>query len=97
MISIDLDDLEEFGDGPAPLAYLALAILCTTLGVTVETLENDLYSESLVFHHLPSDMTLAVIDNIDGLSATVLLTVMRRIGNQLAGEPNVEFDDDWDD
>jgi hypothetical protein len=98
MISIDLDELDEVGLGPAPLAYLSLAILCASLGVTIESVEDDLYSESLVFHHLPTDNTLAVISNIDGLSATILLTVVRRVGNQLAGEPNADFDDeDLDD
>ena len=94
MISVDLDDLGEVGGGPAPLAYLSLAILCASLGIAIESVENDLYSESLVFHHLPTDQTLAVVDNIDGLSATILLTVVRRVGNQLAGNPNIDFDDE---
>lgn len=94
MISIDLDDIEDVGMGPAPLAYLALAVLCASLGIAIETVEDDLYSESLVLHHLPTDTTLAVVSNIDGLSGTLLLTIIRRIGNDLSGEPNEDFDDD---
>lgn len=96
MIQVDVTDLD-IGDGPAPLAYLCLAVLCASLGIGVEVVEDGLYSESLVFHHLPTDTTLAVISEIDGLSGALLLTVMRQIGDQLSGEDDDEDedDDDW--
>lgn len=96
MIQVDINDLD-IGEGPAPLAYLCMAVLCASLGVAVEVVEEGLYSESLVFHHFPTDTTLAVISDIDGLSGALLLTVMRQIGEQLSGESedDDEDDDDW--
>lgn len=95
MINVDVTDLA-IGEGPAPLAYLCLAILCATLGVAIETVDEDLYSETLIFHHLLSDTTLAVISDIDGMTASLLLAVVREAGGKLAGDDDEEDDyDDW--
>lgn len=94
-IEIDTEELM-IGFGPAPLAYLSLAILCASLGITIEVVSDNSY-EVLIFQSIITGDILAEIST-EGMSGTLLLTSVRQIGQILSGQPDDDEDDesyDW--